>query len=293
MRNSNDWPVTAPQLATTLYTAVGIASQKDQMVLITSTPGLSVVEGVHHRIGVRSRNGCRDLFRVQFQNKFIFIHFPYQPNAEGIVNRIEFPVGSTHTFNVTDEAYGMACKIKYNHPIDGKTHFSQAGGIKTVVRNQANRLDSSTGHFFTLDISGVSLFRSCKGSGDVPGIQFLFDREAPVDSLHIFGHWIKLENGQRPGDLTNPIIVELVDGPRQAIAVAPPLNSPLYPGIIAIFAQPGSSDLALNPDDFRLIFLGGFAKDLGDRAVPSSFIAMLYPADISALGNIDYLRGDR
>ena len=259
-------------------------------MLVASTPGgPPVVEGVRHRIGTGWRGGCRDLFQLQFQNESIFIHFPYQPDAEGIVNRVELPVGREHTFNVTDSAYGMTCKIKYHHPIDGRAHFSQDGGIRTVVKNQADRLDSSVGHFFTLELSGISSFRPCKTSSKVPDCQFSFDSETPVDPLHVYGHWIKLREDQEPGKLTNPVNVESKDNSQKAIAVAPPKNSPLYPGIVAIFARPGLRNLVVNPGDFRLMFLGGFAEGLNDDSVPSSFMAMMYPADISGLGLIDFV----
>lgn len=257
-------------------------------MLIAPTPGPPVPEAVHHRIGVRWRGGCRDLFRIQFQNEYIFIHFPYQPNVQGIVTRVEFPVGSTHTYDVTDRAYGMTCKIKYNHPIDGRAHFSQTKGIVTTVRNKASRLDSSAGHFFTLDISGISSFRPCKESDKTSSLQFSFDSKDPVDPLHIFGHWIRLEDGQHAGDLTNLVVVGFKDGPQRAIVIAPPKNSLLYGGILALFASPGPHSLATDAGNFRLSFLGGFATDLDDVTTPSSYMVLLYPADISGLQLIDF-----
>jgi hypothetical protein len=75
---------------------------------ITSTPGgPPIAETAKHRIGIRWRFGCRDIFQIQFSGSSIFIHFPYQPNTPGVVSRRELPPGHTHTFEVTDTASAM------------------------------------------------------------------------------------------------------------------------------------------------------------------------------------------
>ena len=261
-------------------------------MLLTSMPGPAIAEAARHRIGIRWRNECRDLLQVQFHGPRIFIHFPYQPDAPGILNRVEVPPGSTHNINVTDTADGTTRHVKYSHPIDGRAHFSQDGQIVTTIRNQAQPLNRSVGHIFSVDIAGISLFRKC--SNKVPpgtsSSQFVFNGKHPPDPLHCAGFWFKLEEGN-PEGMTNPVIVDLASGRRQGIAIAPPQNSPLHGRVLVIFPRNGPEGLAAEPGEFRLIFVGGFAVDLQDTSASSSYLTMQYPTgDISALRLVDYPR---
>ena len=258
-------------------------------MLLTSMPGPAIAEATRHRIGIRWRNDCRDLFQLQFHGPRIFIHFPYQPDAPGFLNRVEVPPGRTHNI-VTDTTDGTTRRIKYSHPIDGQAHFSQDGQIVTTIRNQAQPLDQSIGHLFSVDVAGISLFRKC-GNKVPPGTasaQFAFNSEHPPDPLHCAGFWFKLEEGN-PEGMTNPVMVDLASGQQQGVAIAPPRNSPLHGWVLVIFPRNGPEGLAAEPGEFRLTFVGGFAVDLQDTNVSSSFLAMQYPAgDISALRLVDY-----
>lgn len=259
-------------------------------MLLTPMPGPPIVEATRHRIGVQWLNECHDLFQVQFQGSRIFIHFPYQPDAPGILRRVELPPGSTHTFDVTDTAHGTTRKIKYSHPIDGRAHFSQDDQILTTIRNQAVPLDRSVGHLFSIDIAGISLFRKCSNrvTPGTAAIQFAYNGEQAPDPLHCAGFWFKLEEGN-PEGMTNPVIVDFESGPQRGVAIAPPGNSPLRGWVLVIFPRNAAERLAVDPSEFRLIFVGGFAADLHDTDVSSSFLAMQYPAeDISALRLVDY-----
>jgi hypothetical protein len=203
------------------------------------------------------------------------------------------PPGRTHTVNFSPIAHATTHKIKYNHPIDGNTHFSQTGKLVTRVWNQAEPLNTSIGHFFSLEIAGVGQFRQCaEGKKAGPNsVQFSFDSDTPVDPVHFHGYWLRTETGDFPADIGNPLILNLADGPKQAIAIAPPPNSSLYGGMVAIFTRPGPADMAVDESDFRLMFTGGFARRLADRRVSSSFLAMQYPAgDISAMPLDDFVR---
>jgi hypothetical protein len=259
-------------------------------MLLIPMPGPPVIETARHRVGIRWRSECRDLFQVQFHGPRIFVHFPYQPDAPGILNRVEVPPGNTHNINVTDSADATTRHVKYSHPIDGHAHFSQDGQIITTIRNQAQPLDRSIGHLFSVDVSGISLFRKC--SNKVPSLiastQFLFDNEYPPDPLHCAGFWFKLEECS-PEGMTNPVIVDLGNEQRQGIAIAPPKNSSLHGWVLIIFPRYGPEELAAEPDKFRLVFVGGFAANLHHISEPSSFLTMQYPADnVSVLRIVDY-----
>ena len=213
-------------------------------------------------------------------------------NPQGVVSRRELPPGNTHTFEVTDTANAMTRRVKYSHPVDGRAHFSQDGQIRTTVRNQAMRLDISVGHFFSLDVAGVELFRTCKNtvSSRTAAAQFSFPNDQPVDPLHFAGFWLKNDTGRRPTGLTNPVFVDQGTGqPSPALAIAPPPDSPLKGGVLAIFARAAPSSMEISPGNFYLLFTGGFAPNLSDANATSSFLAMQYPVeDISNLPIIDY-----
>ena len=254
-------------------------------------PGPPVAEAVRHRIGIQWRNECRDLFQVQFQGVSIFVHFPYQPDAPGLLKRVEMPPGDSHTFNTTDTADGTTRRIKYSHPIDGRAHFSQDGQIVTTVRNQSDPLDRSAGHFFSVDIAGIPLFRRCgnKVPKGTSAAVFSYEGGNPPDPLHCAGYWIKL-NADNVAGITNSVTADMTDGSRQmGMVIAPPRNSPLHPGFLIIFPRPAPEGLAVEPGEFRLFFTGGFATNLHDVNSSSSFLAMQYPAgDILELRLVDY-----
>jgi hypothetical protein len=220
----------------------------------------------------------------------IFVNFPYQPDEPGLISRVELPAGSSRTFNLTDTADATTQKVKYSHPIDGNSHFSQTGKVRTTVYNQACRLDASAGHFFSADFSGLALFRKCKDNA--LGVQFEFDTAHPVDPLHCAGYWLQLPPDIEPGSIGNPIYWEASGRTTQAVAIAPPIESPFNGWILGISARRGLDALAVDPGKFGLRFVGGFAENLADPSEPSSFLAMQYPADtdISVLRIVDYIR---
>lgn len=262
-------------------------------MLISSTPGgPPLAEVPKHRISVCWRNGCRDVFQIQFAGPSIFVHFPYQPDSPGVVSRRELPPGVTHTFDVTEAALAMTRKIKYSHPSDGRAHFSQDGKIFTEIRNQAQSLDSSVGHFFSIDIAGIEHFRQCKGSlpKETVNAQFVFPGDQPVDPVHFAGFWYRTGSGLRPTGLTNPVLIDRGTGsPDPALAIAPAPDSPLSGGVLAIFARPNTSGMQLKSGDFYILFTGGFGANLADIQSPSSFLALQYPVqDISHLPSIDF-----
>jgi hypothetical protein len=155
-------------------------------VLVTSTPGgPAIAEASSHRISIRWHGECRDLFQVLFHNGMIFINFPYQPDKPGLVARVELPPGNSHTFNLTDTADATTQKVKYSHPIDGNSHFSQTGKVLTTVYNQACRLDTSAGHFFSIDFAGITQFRKCRTG--VPSVQFQFRYREPCGPVALRG----------------------------------------------------------------------------------------------------------
>jgi hypothetical protein len=252
--------------------------------------GPRIAQAPRHRISISWPNECRDLFQIQFHKTSIFVHFRYQPHASGVMNRIELPPGRSHTFEVTDSADATTRKVKYSHPVDGKAHFSQDGGIVTTIRNQAERLDISAGHIFSLDLAGIALFQECNEStsGGTASAHIRYE-SSPPDPLHCAGFWLMLEPGSIPGDITNPVMLGMKDGEKQGLAIAPPAGSPLHGGVLVLLPRSAPPELAVEPGNFRLMFTGGLAEGLADSSVPSSFLALQYPVhDISTLRLVDF-----
>jgi hypothetical protein len=186
----------------------------------------------------------------------------------------------------------MTKKVKYSHPLDGRAHFSQDGQIRTTVWNHAQRLDSTIGHFFSLDIAGASQFRNSKSSPstNTASCQFSFDTDAPVDPVHFAGYWLRGPSSYRPTELMNPFILRRNDGQFiPTLVIAPPSGSPLQGGLLAISARTGFDSMKIQDGRYYLIFTGGFAENLSDENEVSSFLALQYPVeDVSALPSVDY-----
>lgn len=258
-------------------------------MLVSATPdGPSIEEARLHRIGIRWRDECHNLFQIIFHKEMVFIEFPYQPDERGLIARVEVPSGKTHAFELKQKGYGTTHTLKYSHPIDGNAHLSKTGKSVTTVFNQSSRLDASVGHFFSAIFSGLSFYQECKNKP--PAIQFAFGA-GPVDPLYCAGYWLRLAGDIRANSIGNPITIKPDNNSNiQALAVAPPKGSCFDGWILAISARRGPNELLAEPGTFRLRFIGGFAENLGNRSEPSSFLAMQYPPgdDISDLQFTDY-----
>lgn len=221
-------------------------------MLVLATPGGPPIEEAPlHRIGIRWAGECRDLFQILFHNGMIFVGFPYQPDAPGLVAKVTVQAGNSHTFDLTDTADATTKSVKYSHPVDGNAHFSQTGKVVTAIYNQARGLDTSVGHFFSVFFSGLSMFRRCRYKK--PYIQFAFDSSTPVDPLYCSGYWLKLGTDIHASSLGNPIQLDPNDSSTRALAIAPPPDSPFSGWILAISARRGPTAMSVEPGNFALV----------------------------------------
>lgn len=241
---------------------------------------------VAHRIGVRWANGRAKLFQVQFRQDGFFVHFPYQPDSQGVVARCILPVippGATANINLADTGYVTSHKVKYSHHVDGNCHFSQDGRVVTAVRNAASRLDQgSVGHVFTVYVQGITNF-STDRTADVEW--FATSTSVPPTGLRIVGRWHKADI---PYNVQNPIsIAGLPPGlAAPVLASCPPNASPLsdYVLVLQAFIQPLNAE-----PPFVLIFSGGFGPEAADQSKESDFLGLLYPAtQVGQLSSIDW-----
>ena len=229
------------------------------------------------------------LVQVQFLRDGFAVHFPYQPEATGLMARCALMPTHTETLDLLPVAKSTSHRVKYTQHVDGACHFSQDQKIVTTVRNTGVSLDASRLHLFTLDAEGLSLFEQAPAvwpsrySHSI--LRFGGADEPP--RLHVAAGW-NVEGAAMVGRLSNPLTVRAPDGSTiTALGLAPAPGSPLDGSLLLLTAWPYPR---LNDDaPFRLLFTGGFPATIGDADQESSMLVLHYPADeVQGLPSIDY-----
>jgi hypothetical protein len=249
-----------------------------------------------HLISFGWIGGSAKLAQVVFHKDSIMVCFPYQPEVEGVVGRYEVSPGEEHQVDLTAGGNVTSQKVKYTHWADGNCHFSQDRRILTRVRNTSAPLTEDPDHLFTLDVQGLSEFerfttRDYRGGKYGRGY-WEVDAEEPK-CLHIVGLWKKLREGRQISDLRNPVRLRRGESVIETIALGPPPGSLLGGHVLLVNVELREPiDPGLSRNDFLLMFTGGFGAGLADVSVPSSFLALKYPADDAAeLPTLDFVSG--
>lgn len=244
-----------------------------------------------HIVSFGWHGGSVKVCMLQFHGTGLFVHFPYHPDMPGIVSRQELLAGTPgeHKLRLVNGGAVTSHKVKYSHHLDGSAHFSQDGRIRTVVRGRAADLRTHAGHIFSIDVQGLTQFSEFDPDeyyGDRYGRGY-FELQGPEpDAIHIVGRWGLLPENMPVEDQRNPFRFRSGGQVREGAAIAPPLGSPLEPGVVIIEAAPRDR---LSQDPFLLLFTGGFEEGLADPDVDSALLVLKYPAaDEAELPNIDY-----
>jgi len=237
---------------------------------------------------INMKNDRRRIFQIQFLRKdgSIVIHFPYQPQCDGLVGLIHLPVGfRTGSLNMENHSKMTSQKIKFVHHPDGETHFSQDSLIITQIRKRSVPLSAETGHIFTIHLNGFSYFERAT-SKDEQGNnnRGIIDYICPENtlSLKIIGHWYhQLHSTVTEPKLIYGPVVNSVDSSgnrRLACLVRQPNNFRFSNHWLVISIQP--SDNPFSDNDFSLMMIGGFdnKRKVYDYDSSTSFLALLYPA---------------
>jgi hypothetical protein len=186
-----------------------------------------------HMITVASGITVAPVALVQFSKTGIFLHFPFHPDADGLVSRITLRPGSS----AVDLAAGGAVtshRVKFAHHVDGHAHFSQDRRVRTVIRNEALPLTQLVPHLFTIDVQGLSRFamepsewdRRRRKYGDA---YFEFQTPEFPAAVHIVGRWIRVKEVDRLAEMRNPVTIAGAPE-RKAAACAPEPRSDLHGG---------------------------------------------------------------
>jgi hypothetical protein len=227
---------------------------------------------------------------VQFYKNGIFLHFPFHPDADGLVSRMTLQPGEADA-DLAAEGAVTSQRVKFAHHVDGRAHFSQDTRVRTVIRNQARPLTGQVPHLFTIDVQALDHFameyeeweRHRRKYGDA---YFEFRLPEFPESVHIVGRWIRVSEAERLAEVRNPVTI-LGNWERQAAACAPDPSSDLHGGVLTIEAYP--RDPMTAGRDFQVFCIAGFDEHAGDNTKPGSALVLIYPhEDDDDLPSIDW-----
>jgi hypothetical protein len=132
-----------------------------QPVINTNTEPRELValQSATHTVTITCKGVRYKLFKIFFGRRGdIYINFPYYKNPNGLVGQaILKPEATTVTLD-PDCSKVTSHLVKFAHHIDGETHFSQDGKVRTEIRKKALPLDKLDGHLFTVALQGVEGF---------------------------------------------------------------------------------------------------------------------------------------
>lgn len=251
-------------------------------------------------VGLEWGGGAAKLFSVQFRpDGSIFVHFPYQPEAQGIAARLQVPntpsrvetapsgTVSKWDLDLTAEGWATLNKVKYVHHRDGRCHFSQDGRSLTEIKNQSFPLGNLPHpHVFTVEVEGVEWFEEVSPRRPVKGkyhyLRFVTKRNDPPRRVRVVARWGEVNRGQFVESISNPVSLESEsDAPVLGLAIAPPLETPYPNHFLHLELRMEEATLQVQKrTDFMLLLTGGFGEFLEGRSTRASLLALIYPAEL-------------
>lgn len=230
------------------------------------------------------------LFQVFFKdsNGSLWVNFPYFPEPKGFITEAHHSVdGSGETLVDYKEGFITSHLVKYNHPPDGRAHFSQDGKIKTLMR-QSVPLDELDGHMFSIYLSAMTQFTPMDRDANqlrttTHGAIVIAFPEGDPGWVKIVGYWYRRERAltifkQHTRDRQVGPIIEGADGIKRFFP------GPWYKGkaskYVLVFEVTILPQFAQGEKP-NLLFLGGFDKTsvTNDTYHASSMLTFRYPAE--------------
>jgi len=249
-----------------------------------------------HLVGIGWPGGAAKICKIQFHNDGYFVHFPYHPATTGLVAFCNVRAGDDQ-IRLAEHGGVVSHAVKYSHHGDGRCHFSQDGKVKTAGvtidgRNLLAMSDDQADHIFSIDAEGFEQFKSlseAERTSDTVGRAFAEIQSGGSLAAHIVGRWHRAPDIDAIPNIRNPITVRNPQGGmEQALALSPPLESPLFGHLMTLTFRT-REPLRSSNDEFLLLFTGGFAPNLDDPDIDSSCLVMTYPADaLAGLPSFDY-----
>jgi hypothetical protein len=241
---------------------------------------------------------------ITFGDDGIFVQSPYFHRTEGIASRVELGDGPPYHFKLDEHGKVTSNLVKLAHHVDGAVHFSQSGRVRTEIRRQSFRLDTSIGLLFDMFAFWLHGFVVVDSSEvrrqDRAWIQF----QSRDD--HVFGVNVKAEWRRKKAIEANIEPIKGTAGPHTTLTdrktggsfgaffIGAPAASPLSSHCLVLSCQ--DSPFPDNVKEPMLLLVGGWdpaevAAD-GPPVKQTGCLAALYPVGSpeelrARLGSID------
>lgn len=267
---------------------------------------LPVLRSDKFSVSLKIGGVVRKIFQIGFHsgkvsgNTYCFVNFPYFSQSKGLLSRATFIANRKYlsTISLLPEGKTTSHLVKYNHPLDGMSHFSGDGKIVSSIKNQSKRLDVSHGHMFTIQIQGLDDFvlREVKRLNHKI-VDLDFDvGNVKLEAFKFIGRWYKAT--ELKGTIANKTKLEPKFAFRDpdgfiretGFVVSPPIESPLSEHVLLISCQSISKIDETRKSVFT--FIGGFdEKNVLNEDL--HFLTCVYPASdydklMGKLGSVDF-----
>ena len=258
-------------------------------------------------VSVKTKGKPHKIFQIVFQsgkksgNTYIFVNFPYFSKTKGLLSRVVFPANdrTAKSLSLIPDGKVTTHLIKFNHPLDGNSHFSADGKILTKIRNQSSRLDNSIGHLFTIQIQNPEAFRlreDKKLNSERTDVEFNFNESEGPEALKFIGWWFKATDLKGVINPNLPLEPKFgfrdPDGKIREIGfvISPPEDNPLNEYALLISCQPMQRIDKKRKSLFS--FIGGFDKEKNLES-DLHFLACIYPTEnynkfLKTIGSVDF-----
>jgi hypothetical protein len=206
------------------------------------------------------------VLHLTFYRDGLFVQCPYFRSSFGIASRAEIMTPRPpHTLRLDEHGRVTSHLVKLAHHVDGAAHFSQDGQVRTEIRRQSFRLDTSIGSIFQMFafwLRGFEITRAEEMRQDRAWIQFRMD-DQHIFGVSIEGEWRRraaLEANIEPGDgEAGPqatLIHRRTGEAKQSFFLAPPAGSSLDSHILVLTCR--QTAVPSDVTEPLLILLGGW-----------------------------------
>lgn len=254
---------------------------------------------IRYNILIRSHNKLFKIFQVIFHTRqdksscAMLINFPYFSPSQGIISRITCPPASQlpRTISLEPEGKGTSHLIKYNHPLNGRAHFS-ASRIKPIY-NQSKRLDTTHGHTFTLQIQGLDGFRVKEDVKKLNSQEIDLDfshENVPLEAIKFIGRWTNKDDIRGVLNPGRPTPQYAIKNSNERGFILSPLDSFLIKNFVLLLGAVPIPKLDEKRDSV-LSFIGGF-DPINDPTKEFHALSCIYPTEnhrdlITKIGTAD------
>ncbi len=245
-------------------------------------------------VSIKINDTFKKIFQIIFHSgkenseSRIMVAFPYFKQTKGLLSRLTFPATQPEGESISFIPEGKLTShlVKFSHPLDGNTHFSGDGKIKTTLWNKSKPLDSQIGHFFTIQLQGVDDFKERppqdkRLSKKIVDLDFDFTPETP-QAVKFVARWSKAIDIKGylpfPNPETRPqFIIKEPDGSVQEVGfiISPPESFPLSEYVMLVSCK--SIPSLTTEAGSHFTFIGGFDENVNHKQ-DLHFLGCLYPA---------------